>query len=411
MSYHAASLASNGIRVELVGYVDSPLPSFLKTTKHIRVHRLRPPPRVLSLLPFLLTAPFKLLQQSWNLYRTLCYGVKTPTRFMLLQVPPSMPTLHVCLMACFARNTRLVCDWHNTASSILALRFRRNQRNLLVRIVKWYEIALARRASAHLAVSKCMKRYLIKEAKIEESRISVMRDRPAEAFTPLQESSQRSAFLSTCEVTAEYAADLTKKNGSWKLLVSSTSWTADEDFGILLDALVAYSRHASVRNALPNLVVIITGKGPQQAQYLRRVSRLNQERKLDKVMVRTAFLPHAEYAQLLACADLGVCLHDSSSGLDLPMKVVDMFGAGLPVAAYSGYDSWSEIVEEGVNGEGFQSSAQLEQILVRLMGQEANTTLQRLREGANQQSSMRWEEEWNAHSAKTLGVVRDPKSS
>lgn len=66
------------------------------------------------------------------------------------------------------------------------------------------------------------------------------------------------------------------------LLVSSTSWTPDEDFGMLLEALDAYERRARERERsagkqkLPKVFVIVTGKGPLKDQYMREIENLQR---------------------------------------------------------------------------------------------------------------------------------------
>ena len=69
--------------------------------------------------------------------------------------------------------------------------------------------------------------------------------------------------------------------------------------------------------ALPRLLMLVTGKGPQRMHYQGQMAAL----RLQHVAFRTLWLEAQDYPLLLGSADLGISLHTSSSGLDLPMKV------------------------------------------------------------------------------------------
>jgi beta-1,4-mannosyltransferase len=382
-------------------------------TEHpnITVRALPPPPKKPASVPFLLFAPWKVLVQIAHLAYLLTYGLK-PSRWLLVQNPPSIPTLMIATLVCKMRGTALMIDWHNYGWTILS--GTRGASHPLVAVSKAYECFFGRFGAYNLTVTEAMGRQLRRAPYSVESPMMTVHDRPAAIFQPLDNNdSQRKRETA---LTSMFRDSPTIKQllpsvvkGDTRLLVSSTSWTPDEDFGLLLDALVAYASTTSSPNdeneALPPLLVIITGKGPQRAMYLERIRTLTAAGRLPNVTIESAFLPFAAYAALLSCAELGVCLHRSSSGVDLPMKVVDMFGAGLPVAAYSGYESFGELVREGENGCGFETADELAGILRRLMGRDGQRELDVLKRGAVKEGSRRWDEEWDATVGPVLGLV------
>ncbi|KAF5974171.1 beta-1 4-mannosyltransferase [Fusarium coicis] len=399
MQYHALSVAKHGRNVDIVGYKETSRHPDLIGNPRVTMYALPPQPEVLQwgTLPFFLNIPLKVLWQFWGLFSTLMYDAPA-AKWIIIQNPPSIPTFHVALLVSFLRGSKLVVDWHNYGYTILAQG--KWYVKPLVPVYRWYETGFGRYlGNINLSVTDAMARQLKERPFNLKRSVLTLHDRPAQVFQPILSATKRLAFLSRLAETKGIAKDIV--DGAVRLIVSSTSWTPDEDFGLLLDALVSY---ASSAEASP-ILAIITGKGPQKELYLEKIKTLQEGGKLPGVRIITAWLSTRDYASLLASADLGISLHKSSSGVDLPMKVVDMFGAGLPVAAYSAFESFSELVKEGQNGCGFETSSELAEILSRLLSFSGQEELARLKKGAVSEGSLRWDQEWDRVVGKAIGLV------
>ncbi len=108
-------------------------------------------------------------------------------------------------------------------------------------------------------------------------------------------------------------------------------------------------------------------------------------------MTVTYFDKFSDYAVMLGSADLGLSFHASSSGFDLPMKIVDMFGCGLCVCSID-YACIEELVQDRVNGRTFQNAETLAAQLYELFGSK-RSELARLRQGVK---TVTWDASWNS---------------
>ena len=328
---------------------------------------------------FAALSPIRAFIQALQLFWILAVVVEGPLDVILVQNPPSIPTLAICVLVSRLRGARFVVDWHNLGFSVLAMRFGGNAQHWMCRAARLYEKIFSSFADAGFCVTMAMREWLQREFGVRSDSLHVLYDKPPASFRRLDAKERR-------ELLGRLDLDIGKGE---RLVISSTSWTPDEDFSILLDAVVAYEKASSKKDSnLPKLHFVITGKGPQKAMYLERIAKLN----LKRTTIRALWLEASDYPKLLGAADLGVCLHTSTSGIDLPMKVVDMFGSGLPVCAVN-FRCLGELVVDGENGRTFDDADQLALQFIALFG-GGDDELRKLRNGATKKGSERWREQW-----------------
>lgn len=289
-----------------------------------------------------------------------------PYSIIIIQNPPCLPALIAAYMMSIFNGSTIIIDWHNLGYAMFAQRL--GSDHLLVKLARNLEKVICRLAHKHICVSEAMKDWLAEHFSINAV---VLYDRPARIFSATSPSLQQrhcllssleyrddilfpsltklaakvepnqtdddtdtpSEYLSTCQTAFEnilssndagVEGGLTLCNNRAKIVVSATSWTEDEDFSVLLEALQQLDLILLASSSAENerVLVVVTGKGPLKAAFEACVRDLTARGLLQRVAVKTAWLSSEDYSLLLRSADLGICLHTSSSGLDLPMKVV-----------------------------------------------------------------------------------------
>lgn len=382
MCYHAQSLGKSGVLVNLCGYIESELSELILENEMIDVFPI-PVIKNTQKLPFVAFAAYKIVMQLLQLFSLLLE--LQGSKYYMIQNPPSMPLLLVLIVfikICSPRS-KLVIDWHNLNYTILNLKFN-NLKHPLVNVLRLYEKYLSRFASVNITVTNQMKEFLINEFLLKPKSIYPFHDRPGPQFSPLSVVGKTRA-----EITKHEIFEGVECIESYKIIVSATSFTPDEDFGILLKALKKYDENDTEKTPV---FVIITGKGPLQNEFLETVERLKF---LKKVIIRNAWLSTEDYPLVLACADLAVSLHTSLSGIDLPMKIVDFFGVGVPVITLR-FPAIGELVKDTVNGlvlPGVKSEdIEMYESISKALGDE--DLLEKLKKGAMAESEQRWDENW-----------------
>ena len=140
--------------------------------------------------------------------------------------------------------------------------------------------------------------------------------------------------------------------------------------------------------------MILTGRGALRESFEVRAARRN----FKAIAVKTMWLEPADYPRLIGMADLGLCLHQSSSGLDLPMKLADLRGCGVPVAVFDYAPVLGDVMTSGQHGVTFHDPGDLSNVLVTVAKRTIapDSALGKARGWLAQHPAERWDTQWTA---------------
>ena len=364
MQFQSLSLADAGWQVTVLAYKGHAPVSTVLESPAIDIRYLHD--HLHTRFPYFLKGTFRLVNLTCQLFFHLLFRI-SDWEMVLVQTPPAIPTIPVSLIATrsarlFRRGCkRLIIDWHNLGFTKFAERIKGD--SFITRMYRWIETYFGRRADGHLCVSVAMRDFLARDLGIDH--VSILYDRPLLSQMQVSSSESREDFI-----TRLFGRDLIDHR-SLRLLVSSTSWTDDEDMEMILRAADLADVRISATSddggdPKARMVIIITGEGPNRDTF----ERLRSARSYQHFTILSAWLTVKDYRLLLALSDFGICLHTSSSGIDLPMKLADMMGARLPTLTYNYGPTLLERFQDGGDGHLFLTEMDLATHFCRLLDED-----------------------------------------
>ena len=387
MQYHALSLAeSERVRVEVIGYKGSRPIDSLVNHQGVRIRYLRRfqlPEWVHA--PFVIYGFMKTVFDSLQLLFTLLFTSGSSSDVIMIQTPPAVPTMAVCVFARLITGAKLIFDFHNITYMHLGSRLDvgKSKPSVLVTCVKMYEKLFSKFATHSLCVTQSMKSFL--EADFGVCSVTTLYDKPGPQFTGKITDPKVRADLEDRFIREGFVKG--KLSSYNHVIVSSTSWTRDEDFSLVLDALPMWSKSLSTQKAL----LFITGKGEMKDDFVSKFKLLN----LGNIDLGTGWIAAADYPLILGCADAGISVHTSTSGLDLPMKAVDMLGSDCPVIAYK-FPALTELLRDGEGGLTFTNAHELAECLISItIGSDAEKMKKKFEFFSSNWRKRNWKIEWN----------------